>query len=214
MPSLQIKHRIWMGFSFLLALLLINASISFTDLTNTQSTIDAVIEESQPLVLEAHKLNGYLAKSSSSLTNYLLTKNNLQKENYLDSMQQADESLKRISVMEKVALSEPLTIAVAKLSEQLSFFQGYKERMLLLATDNMKNEIALQFAAQTINPQSNQALGILSSMIAAEMEEDSDVDRIQWLSIMQDVRYSFQRTISDTNLSYSTRSIYPEKYAG
>jgi len=200
MPTLLIKHRIWMGFAFILILLLINAGISFNGLNDTNSTINSVIEESQPLVLEAHKFNEYLAKSSSSLANYLLTKSNFQKQNYLDAMRSASESLALIAAMKKVSQAEQLATAVSNLNAQLKVFQGYEERMLSLATNNMENEIALQYAAQTINPQSNQILGTLSTMIMSELEEDFDMERVQWLSKLQDVRYNFQRTVSDVRI--------------
>lgn len=204
MPNLLIKHRIWLGFSFLIILLITNASVSFNDLSGTKSTINSLIDESQPLVLEAHKFNEFLAKSSSSLTNYLLTKSEPQKNNYLNAMVSADKSLKKISAMNKITNSSELSSVITTLQSQLKSFQEYEERMLTLATNNMENEVALQFAARTINPQSNQILGTLSSMIMTELEEESDVGRIQWLSIMQDVRYSFQRTVSDVRI-YLTR---------
>jgi len=115
-------------------------------------------------------------------------------------MRSASESLALIAAMKKVSQAEQLATAVSNLNAQLKVFQGYEERMLSLATNNMENEIALQYAAQTINPQSNQILGTLSTMIMSELEEDFDMERVQWLSKLQDVRYNFQRTVSDVRI--------------
>lgn len=196
MHNLMIKHRIWVGFSLLLVLLLINAGISFYSLNGTKSTIDTVIEKSQPLVLALHQFNEYLGKSSGALSNYLLTRDDQQRQRYQNASYEATEQLKQILLMDAVQQSQSLKDFVAKLQVNMQQYLAYEPRMVELATNTLARETALAYAAENINPLATQVLSNLTTMITAEDDEDASEERRPWLNTMHDARYNFQKMMS------------------
>ena len=200
MPNLLIKHKIWIGFSFLLILLLINAGISSYNLGSTKTTVNAVIEESQPLVVAAHEFNGHLAQASSALGNFLLTKNDKQRQNYQNALYEAGEGLNLMANMEAVMHSEQLSSAISGLQSRFKIFQGYEKKMLMLAANSLENETALYYASESINPISNTILSALTTMISAESEEDVSEERMGWLNTLHDIRYNFSKLMNAVRL--------------
>ncbi len=200
MPTLLIKHKIWIGFAILLTILLINAMISVFNLQHARDTVRDVIEKSQPLVLAAHKFNGYLAKASSSLSSYLLTKSDKQRQNYQNAQYEAGEVLKEMAAMTRVKQSKELQASLQKLQSLFEKFQAYEKRMLALASSPTLNEPATDFAAQNINPESISVLGSLTSMIAAEDEEELSEERMAWMQYLHEYRYNFAKLMTSLRL--------------
>ena len=201
MPNLLIKHKIWVGFAFLLILLLINAGISLYSLSGTKKTVNTLVEQSQPLVLAAHQFNGHLAQASASLGTYLLTKKDKQRQIYQNSLFEAGESLGSMANMEKVKNSNDLMSALAALQLEFNKFKGFEEKILIFAKDNLENEIALAYSSEEINPVSNIILSSLTTMIASEEEEDEvSVERNVWLNTLHDIRYNYSKMMNSTRL--------------
>ncbi len=196
MPHLLIKHKIGGGFAFLLILLAFNASISSYNLSNTSTTVNSLINESQPLVMYAHQFNVELSHASGALGNYLLTKNPEQKQRYQESLQQASVTLDTITQTEKVKQSETLTASINHLHSLFDRFRQYEERVLMLATSVLENEPAMKYASDVVNPNSMAFLGALSAMTASESEEELDESRKEWFELLHETRYNFQKLIS------------------
>jgi len=203
MSSLLIKHKIWIGCSVLLTLLMINSAISVYNLMGTQSTINTVIEKSQPLVLAAHQFNTRLALASGALGNYLLTKSDKQRQDYQNEMWEASEALTQMLAMESVQQSEYLSSKIADIQVKLSQFQSYEQRILKLAKDRVANQTALAYASENINPQANSILSSLSNMIVSEDEEEVSAERRGWINLIHEVRYNFQKMMSTVRLYLS-----------
>ncbi len=201
MPNLLIKHKIWVGFAFLLILLLINAGISLYSLSGTKKTVNTLVEQSQPLVLAAHQFNGHLAQASASLGTYLLTKNDKQRQIYQNSLYEAGESLGSMANMEKVKNSDGLMSALEALQLEFNKFKGFEEKILVFAKNNLENEIALAYSSEEINPVSNVILSSLTTMIVSEEEEDDvSVERNAWLNTLHDIRYNYSKMMNSTRL--------------
>lgn len=195
MPSLLIKHRIWLGFLVLILLLLVNAGISYSELSRTNQTTRSVIEDTQPMVLTAHKFSGLLAKSSSALVSYLLTKNDKQRQEYQNHTYRAGEELKTLRDMPYVNGVERLQKSIVALDSMFKDYQQYEKRMLRLAQNQLANETATSYASININPLANASLGMLATMVVSEAEEEVSAERIEWLNLLQDIRYNFSNTM-------------------
>ncbi|MCP4076262.1 MAG: HAMP domain-containing protein [Gammaproteobacteria bacterium] len=203
MPNLLIKHKIWVGFAFLLTLLLVNAGISLYSLSGTKATLNTLVEQSQPLVLAAHQFNGHLAQASASLGNFLLTKNDKQRQNYQNSLNEAGESLNSMANMEKVKKSNGLMGSISNLQLEFDQFRGVESQILAYAKNKLENEVALSYSSEEINPVSNIILSTLTSMIASEEEEDVSAERNAWLNTLHDIRYNFSKVMNSTRLYLS-----------
>lgn len=202
--GLLIKHRIWIGFAVLLIILLINAGISVMNLMGTSKTVTSVVEVSQPIVLAANKFNSELAKASAALVNYLLTKDDKQRQNFQNALYEANEVLKQMEQMDTV--DEPFKQSLAELRQGLNQYQGYEKQMLALATNRLANESALSYASDNINPQANAILASLSNMVSSEDEEELVEERREWLGLIHDVRYNFQKLMSSVRIYLSDAS--------
>ncbi len=200
MSRLLIKHRIWIGFAFVLVVLLTNAVISFSQMSSTQSTVSEMIEDTQPTVLTLHKFKGYLTKASASLANYLLTKNDKQRQEFQNVVYLAGEELTVLEAMAEAGADEEFKQSIAFLRVGLQEYQGYESQMLNLAKDRFANETALFYASQNINPLANEILGSLSTMITSEQEEDLSEERREWTDLIQELRYNFQKMMSTVRI--------------
>lgn len=203
MPVLMIKHKIIIGFSLLLVILLINATLSVFTLSRTQKTVTSVIQKDQPVVLAAHRFNGYLAQASGALSNYLLTKNDSQRQNYQNSIFLAGEELGQLKELLATSPDEGFAGAIQTLTQGLEKFQAYEPRMLELAKEPLKNETALAFATEFINPPASQVLASYSAMISSENEEDLSDERREWALLMHEIRYQFQKLVSAVRIYLS-----------
>ena len=200
MPNLLIKHKIWMGFAILLLILLMNVVISTYNQLRTKETVTALISQSQPMVLAAHQFIGYLANASSALSNYLLTKNDKQRQAYQNAKYQASETLKEIAAMKKVQQSSGLKQTIDGLQQQMKRFDGFEKKMLVLAKSRIKNEPALAYSTEKINPKSLEILGTLATMIGSEADEDLNAERVRWINFQQDLRYNFSKFMNALRL--------------
>ena len=73
MKKFSIKYKIWLGYLGIVAVMLINAAISINALNTARTTMNVLVEDAQPLVLELHEFNTQLSKSSTALGTYLFT---------------------------------------------------------------------------------------------------------------------------------------------
>jgi len=196
MMNLSIKQKVWLGFAFVIALFIINAIISVLNLTKTDNTVSAVIEQSNPLVLEAHTYNNYLTQASASLANFLITKSDKQKQNYIENLTLAIDKINLISEMDYVKSSAELIAQITTLQNQLQEYTSYKEELLELAINQVSNEPAMAFAGENLNPIANAVLGSLSNIIATEEDEDVSSERNEWLNYQHEVRYNIQKLLT------------------
>ena len=196
MPVLLIKHKIWIGYAVLLVILMISSAISVFNLSGTQTTVHSVIVKTQPLVLASHQFNGHLAHAASALSNFLLTKDDKQRQDYQNSIWQAADILKDMSEMEAVQASPTIADKITSIKAELDRFQGYEQQVLRLAKDNLANEPALSYASEQINPEANSLLGAMTTMIASEEEEDVSAERNEWINTLHEARYNFQKLMS------------------
>jgi len=200
MPNLLIKHKIWTGFAILLLILLINVVIATYNQLRTKKTVSSVIVQSQPLVLAAHQFNDYLAVASSALSNFMLTKNDKQRQAYQNAEFEADDALKTMLGMEKVMHSARLKATIARLQQQMKQFHSFEKPVLALTKSRLKNETALAFAAEKINPESLNILSSLTSMIDSENDEDLSEERRGWVNHLQSLRYNFAKLMNAIRL--------------
>ncbi len=204
MSRLLIKHRIWIGFAFVLVVLLTNAIISFSQMSGTQTTVSEMIEETQPTVLTLLKFKGFLAKASASLSNYLLTKNDKQRQEFQNTVYLAGEELTVLEAMAEASNDDEFKQSIAFLRVGLQEYQSYESQMLNLAKDRFANETALLYASENINPLANEILGALSTMITSEQEEELSEERREWTSLVQELRYNFQKMMSTVRINLAS----------
>ena len=141
-------------------------------------------------------LTRHLDTAGSALGFYLLSKEAEHKEEYLTELDQAETVLARLRERQLVAEDPKLSELVARVGERVERFRGYQERMLELATDDAKNFPAISYAAQNINPLSQQALQLMTQMILSEEEQPATAERKALFSRMHDLRYAWANVMN------------------
>ena len=203
MPSfvhrMLIKHKIWIGFALILLILLINVVLSLSNLMDTRRTMQALIGESQPLVLEAHQFNEYLGNFSNDISAFLLTQDDGYRQDFQNARWEASESLKRMLGLKKVQQSPELQQKIQSMQQRLGQMLEQEKRILELAADPIRNEPALAYAGEEINPRTTQVLAALTNMIESEKEEASE-ERLEWFNHLHEARYNFQKMMTALRL--------------
>ena len=141
-----IRKLIWISFGILVALLIAVGFISHDSLQSNKDKLATLVKDVQPAMEQSLKIVDQLDRASASLGFYLLSKEELHRKDYLNNMSNISTSVKTLAGM-KAVKGDPATLAMVKgVEEELVKLQGYKDRMLVYATNDVKNVPAIGFA--------------------------------------------------------------------
>ena len=196
LTNLSIRVKIIAGLGLMQLIIAIIAGSTLLSLSQTQDGVVTIADDIQPAVLKAGALEHSLDKANSALGFYLLSKETRHREAYEQSLKQADGLLFDLAAMPLVAADTELSLQVAAIAEDVERFKGYQSRMVELVEKPAENIPALAFAAESINPLSQQLLQLISGMIMAEEEEDANVERRRLLMDMDNLRYAWANVMN------------------
>ena len=194
--SLLIKHKIWLGFSAVLIIMLVISLLAFSSLNKVNNSVTTVVEENQPMVIASLELSEKLNKANGFLGFYLLSKEDAHKKSYIEALKQVDETYQKLKLVSKGSLQQ----TVNGLETDIQQFISYKDKMLLLPTSLGLNFPAFQYSAESLNPFAQSNLQILSEMILSEDEEDPSQERKTFLNEIQNFRYAWLTLINDVRI--------------
>lgn len=204
--SLLIKHKIWVGFSLVLLLLLLTTAVSVVNLIDTKKIVNEVVVYSQPMLIKSQRFIAHLGNAHSALGEFLINKGNRSRQNFQSSLNEAGEVLNAMDQLPIVLKTPALQQNIEGFRQKLVQYQSYEKRIFLLAKDRQKNYPAIAFAAENLNPLSNEFLSLVGQMIDSEAEEELSAERIVWLNILQDNRYGFVKLMSTVRIYLSNPS--------
>ncbi len=204
--SLLIKHKIWIGFSLILLLLLIITGVSIINLKNTKIIVNEVVVDSQPMLIQAGKLSSYLSQAHSAMGEFLITKGDNPRQEFRGSLNQAEEALNSMTQLPIVLKTPKLQQNIESFKQNLDRYQAYEKQMLALSKDIQKNYPAMDYAAQNLNAPGSQFLSLIGQMIDSEQEEELSTERVIWLNILQANRYAFSKLMSTVRIYLSNPS--------
>ncbi len=194
--NLSIKLKISAGFGLMQLIIAVISVSALISLSAMQGDVVTIAKDIQPAVLSAGELEFRLEKANSALGFYLLSKEDSHKQAYLGNLQRVDEILAELRGMNLVTASPAITEQVESIATDVESFKGYQERMLHLATNNGDNLPATKYAAQKINPLSQQLLQLVSGMIQTESEEDPSPERRELLLEMAKLQYGWSNIMN------------------
>ncbi len=194
--SLLIRHKIWLGFSIVLLIMLIISILAFSTLKKVNQSVNTVVEENQPMVIASLELSDKLHKASGSLGFFLLSKEDDHKNAYLKALENVKQSYQKLKSVSK---NEKRSIVVG-LEAEINQFISYKDKMLPLPSDLRLNFPAFNYASKNLNPFAQITLQILEEVILSEDEEDPSQERKQLLNDLQNYRYAWMSLLNNVRI--------------
>jgi len=202
----SVKYKIWFSFILVLLGLVWQGVNSVRSLSTVQSNINVVVEELQPTMVLSMRLEYQLQTAVSSLALYLLSKEEIHKTDYQNSLQDLDMSLNTIKSMALERGNVEDQRFLAALGKSIKRFQSYQDRMLALAEDEGHNITAMAYASEHINSRVREVSNTLNQMVTSEEEEEASEVRKRLLLDLSELRYTWSSVINEIRLFLAFRT--------
>lgn len=195
--DLSIRNKIWGGFGFIQIILAAVAITAATSLSKTEDSVDNVVNRIQPMVLISNELTSALNSTSGALGYYLLSHESSFKKDYIEGLEDIKKILIKLATLSQAeGISADTRERINLIDKDVKAFAAYKDQMLDLATNDMKNMPGMAYSGTDINPLSQQILQLMSQSIQSEMGEEVTVQRRQLLADLQDLRYAWANVMN------------------
>ncbi|VAW76307.1 Methyl-accepting chemotaxis protein [hydrothermal vent metagenome] len=196
LSRLTIRSKVWAGFGILLALILAVSAVSWRSLFQIEGEFSKVVEEVQPTMLASQSLSKSLAQASAALGLYLLTEEDASRVEYEKSLEQVGASLSELTQLLSDQGDTELAGRVSNLATRVERFVGFRARMVELTEDRMSNMAGLYYAAQNLNPVSQEMLQITGEMVGSEFDEEASVERRGLFNEIHELRYAWANVMN------------------
>jgi methyl-accepting chemotaxis protein len=188
--NISIRSQIWIGFGLILAILLVISLSTLSSFVILNDGISDVTKKAQPLVLASQNLETKLEATSNALGFYLLTKEDIYKDNYIKHLNEAMSLTNQLSGLDLVTENDGYKTIVKDVQSDLNLLSNYKDRIIELSNDDIKNVPAQLIASEKLNPMAQQLQSMISQMIISDYEEDNtDGVRDEFRQVIYDLRY-------------------------
>ena len=196
LANLSVRQKLWGGFGILLTLILVISALSYRSLFKVEDKLGLVVQKLQPTMLASQDLSQALTHASASLGLYLLAQDDNAKSDYQQDLKKIDKALAQLQERLRGNTDKASTDALKSLEGLVKRFKAYEPQMIKLVDDPMTNVAGLSFAAQHINPTSQQMLQVLSQMLMSEFDEDANKTRRDLLNQMHELRYAWANVMN------------------
>lgn len=190
----SIRQKLWGGFGLLLGVLTLVSSIAFFSLSGVQNEMAVVVDEMQPAVINSMELTSGLNQATSSLGFFLLSGEEVHRENYQAALTRVDGAVDKLTTQLSADAIQATRIETIRTDIETVKQQG--NEMLGLVGDQAKNMPGIAYAAAHVNPLSQEMLNIVSQMIMSESEEAATKKRKQLMSDLHALRYSWANVMN------------------
>jgi len=94
--SVSIQKKLWLGYLFILLLFALSSLNTLWNLSGTQSSMNQVVLQIQPVALKAQQIARELEHTTGSMAFYLLSKDEYHKINYTDGLLSVSEQINEL----------------------------------------------------------------------------------------------------------------------
>ena len=196
LANLPVRQKVWGGFGILLALMLLVSAVSYRSLFKVEGKLSLVVEELQPTMLASQDLSQSLARATAAMGLYLLAQDDSAKVEYHQALVNIDKALEQLQHHLHVRNDPASNQTLESLQKLVSRFKTYEPRMVELVDNPSKNVAGLSFAAQNLNPVSQQMLQVTGEMLMSEFEEDANSERRELLNQIHEMRYAWANVMN------------------
>jgi len=192
-----IKQKIWAGFGLILIILTAVALGGIQGLSSTQTSVKRVVNEVQPTLVVAMKLEQILESSAQALGFYLLSQESVHKKTYLKDMEEVNKVLSDLKKQQTVLQSESLQKLITGIEVKIKKYQAYQQQMFKYAEAQANNMPAVAITSNDLNPLARNILQYLGQMLDAEPETD-DAELVKEITKdIYNLRYAYMNVLSE-----------------
>jgi len=196
LSNLPVRQKVWGGFGILLALMLLVSAVSYRSLASVESKLGLVVEKLQPTMLASQDLSQALANAAADMGLYLLAADSSAKADYHQALTDIDTALAQLQSHLGTGADPVSTETLQSLQGLVERFKTYESRIVELVDNPAKNVAGLSFAAENINPVSQQMLQVTGEMLMSEFEEPASNRRRELLNQIHEMRYAWANVMN------------------
>jgi len=217
----SISQKLWMSYGALLAVIIIISISVLIAEVGIKKNFTSIVDESQPAMLASMSLTDQVNRSAQSMGFYLLSKEEVHKQRYVDEISGLEKNLATLKGMPVLQQDPASAQLLEKISGDVTRYTGYQEKMLELASNDAENIPAMRFSSQNLNSFSQQVLQNISQMILSEEDEEPTAERREILTAINDMRYSWANMLNGVRAYLAFRAtvsldevkLYDENFA-
>jgi len=204
----SIKAKIFVGFALMQGIIVAVSVTAFVNLRHTETKVVYVTEDIQPTMLMVMELQNQIEKVSSSLGFYLLSHEESYRNAFVTGITDIEKQLTALQKSNYVQSELGVVEHVENIRSAVEKFKQLSDRMLPLATDQVKNIPGIAYASHTVNPISQEMLQIASGMVQSESDEEASEERRQVLLELGELRYTWVSSLIGVRayLAYRNKS--------
>ena len=173
----KISHKLWLGFGVLFLLILSISIITLQSLDHAHENTSVVVNQHQPMLMVYMELEDTLDLSNAALGFYLLSKTEVDKSNYAESLNKLGELSHQLTNMDEHQHSDDVKARFTSIKANIEKYQSYQATMLELAINFNLNQPGVGFSAVKMSPIASEIQQMLSQMLLSETEEDASAKR-------------------------------------
>jgi len=186
----SIKQKVIGGFAFVLIILLAVGGLVLKGFSDTSGKVDEVVEQKQPVILAAERLDSVLNASVASLGFYMLSRDEQSKQDYDQSLINLKKALDNLKQLPLVQTDQEMNALVGRAQKLIGNYEAFHDRVVELATNDAKRIAAVEISSQMVNPLTQEFRQLLAQMIDSEMQEDATPERKQILNDIHELRFA------------------------
>lgn len=194
--TMKIRHKIWVGFAVLLAIIAAISIQTLNSLASVEHSVVEMVQIRQPTALLSKELSTSVHQTASALGFFLSTKEESHREGFLKGLKASEALVNQLKGHQAVTSDDQSAALVEGLAKDLERFRSLGDRLLDTATSYEKNFPGIAFANSDLNPMSRVMVQLTSQMIASEQEEEATPERRALLTLFSDLRYAWSNVMS------------------
>ncbi|PCJ45379.1 MAG: hypothetical protein COA99_05080 [Moraxellaceae bacterium] len=192
--KIGIREKVLSGYGAIVLTVIAIVVSNYVVFVSINKSIDSVINESQPKIINALEVSNHIRSGLTSLSGYMLSANIEHKTSYLDEIKQARE---KIGLFDALQLSDAEKQSVSDITLVLADSDVVSQEIFVYVEDVEENLPALKISIHHLDPISTVIMNAVNDMLGeAEILQEEDGGLEDVIPKMQELRYSWAMLIS------------------
>ncbi len=204
--NLSILNKFILAFGLPVIIMVVAGSAVIIKTDHLNDRLNTHDSRDQLRLTQLSTIVNQIHKSSESLGLYLLSKDTEYKNQYINALSAAMRNISLLQGNDVDTLPASMQQKIKQLQQAIVKLISYKKQFLLYASNDNANFPALKFSSEHINPLSRKILQFISQMLISEDDEDVSTTRRALSNDMFDLRYVWNKIISEMRLYLAFRS--------